>query len=683
MLLTIGSLLILAFSILFAAPYIVDFNDYRHVFEAQASKLMGRDVKVAGQVNLRFLPAPFVRFESVSIAGDDSVDRTPLIEADNFTIWLALPPLLRGTVEAREVEISQPRLNIQVHEDGGGNWEGIGNLSAELAYMPRDVALDAVRITGGEIIVRQNGQEPALGLTQVNGVLAANSLRGPYKFSGTFQSQNEAYEIRVSTSRQDDTNPMIIKSTMSTGKRGATYKFDGRVTDLAARPRLFGALSASLRLDQVIEFTPTAEPASKQAPPQTLEVGADIEILLNRVQLNNLRATFESQNRPQVIEGNIGADFFDGFKLSGQLSSKWMDFDQILGGSDSGRVSPQQVSRLFVRELGRFYNGVDGGDLRLSIGQASIGREFLSNLQFQLSKSTDTRDRVEVSAQLPGGNFASLQGDIDVGSDVPGFQGLMSVKGENLPLLTQWLFSETDDQNRVSSAFYTLGANVVLSQDKFSVSELRGEVSGSALTGSLDLEFKDVPQLTFSLDSDRVDLRNIVTGTPHVGQIIDLLKFVGSPKSPVAAADKTGKPEGSGTSSATQNSSSESSTGQNQALQAGGGQPGSVARLFRRFNGRVNVRIGQLALPESNIRDLRVKAEVDKERLQISTLDFRTDQGARLVMNGAFSELDRSPRGEIDLLMEGENGKAIAQVLNLLNFQQTEILGPQRLEALS
>ena len=701
-LLTIGSLLILAFSALFAAPYIVDFNDYRHVFEAQASKLMGRNVNVAGQVNLRFLPAPYVRFESVSIAGDDEVDRTPLIEADNFTIWLALPPLLRGTVEAREVEISKPRLNIQVHEDGGGNWEGIGNLSAELAYMPRDVALDAVRITDGEIIIRQNGQEPALGLAQVNGVLAANSLRGPYKFNGTFQSQDETYEIRVSTSRQDDTNPMIVKSTVSTAKGGATYKFDGRVTDLAARPRLFGALTASLRLDQVIEFTQTAEPASGKAPAQNLEVGADIEMLLHRVKLSNIRGTFESQNRPQVIEGNIQADFFDGFQLTGQLGSKWMDFDQIIGNSDKARVAPHQVARMFVRELSRFYNGVDGGAFKISIGQASIGQEFLSNLQIQLSKSADSRDRVEASAQLPGGNFAGLRGEIDVRSDAPAFQGQVSIKGENLPLLTQWIFSETNDQNRISSAFYTLGANVALSPDKVSVSDLRGEVSGSALSGSLDMEFSDVPKLTFSLDSDRVDLRNIVTGTPHVGQIADLLKIVDARSSFAAPAAKTGNagqsgksgtpgkiekqeiPEGTDTASSTRSSPRQSTSDQSQGVhQAGGSDPGALTRLFRRFNGRVNVRIGQLALPEANIRDLRVKAEVDREKLQISTLDFRTDQGARLVMNGAFSELARSPTGEIDLLMEGENGNAIAQILDLLNIRQTEFLGSERLAALS
>ena len=37
----ITSLLIVVFAAAFAAPYVVDWNEYRTVFEAQASKLAG------------------------------------------------------------------------------------------------------------------------------------------------------------------------------------------------------------------------------------------------------------------------------------------------------------------------------------------------------------------------------------------------------------------------------------------------------------------------------------------------------------------------------------------------------------------------------------------------------------------------------------------------------------------
>ena len=51
-LLTLTALLILVLGALFAAPLFVDWNDYRPVFEPQATKLLGREVKVGGQVHL-------------------------------------------------------------------------------------------------------------------------------------------------------------------------------------------------------------------------------------------------------------------------------------------------------------------------------------------------------------------------------------------------------------------------------------------------------------------------------------------------------------------------------------------------------------------------------------------------------------------------------------------------------
>lgn len=67
----IGSLLILALAALFAGPHFVDWNVYRGVFEEEASRILGRDVRVGGDVNLRLLPAPYVRFEKLRISRYD------------------------------------------------------------------------------------------------------------------------------------------------------------------------------------------------------------------------------------------------------------------------------------------------------------------------------------------------------------------------------------------------------------------------------------------------------------------------------------------------------------------------------------------------------------------------------------------------------------------------------------
>ena len=89
-LLFVAGLLALAMSTLFAAPYFVDWNDYRDVFEAQATKLIGRKVDVGGDVSLSLLPAPVLRFETINVA-----DAQPYVVARLLVQLEANQPRLR------------------------------------------------------------------------------------------------------------------------------------------------------------------------------------------------------------------------------------------------------------------------------------------------------------------------------------------------------------------------------------------------------------------------------------------------------------------------------------------------------------------------------------------------------------------------------------------------------------
>ncbi len=80
-LLALSALLILAISALFAAPLFIDWNEYRPVFEAKASELLGRAVKVEGPVHLVILPAPEFRFDTIKVADRAGSFEKPFLEA--------------------------------------------------------------------------------------------------------------------------------------------------------------------------------------------------------------------------------------------------------------------------------------------------------------------------------------------------------------------------------------------------------------------------------------------------------------------------------------------------------------------------------------------------------------------------------------------------------------------------
>ncbi len=57
-LLTVAGILVFILASLFAAPPLINWNDYRGVFEEEASRLLDREVRVRGKVKLRILPTP-------------------------------------------------------------------------------------------------------------------------------------------------------------------------------------------------------------------------------------------------------------------------------------------------------------------------------------------------------------------------------------------------------------------------------------------------------------------------------------------------------------------------------------------------------------------------------------------------------------------------------------------------
>ncbi|MEQ1716394.1 MAG: AsmA family protein, partial [Hyphomicrobium sp.] len=107
-LLYLGSLMAFVLAALFGVPYFIDWNGYRGVFEEEASKVLGRDVRVGGAVNVRFLPTPFVRFEKVRLSDVTGQTGEPFLRAESFTMRLAVSPLLRGAFEANEIELNKP-----------------------------------------------------------------------------------------------------------------------------------------------------------------------------------------------------------------------------------------------------------------------------------------------------------------------------------------------------------------------------------------------------------------------------------------------------------------------------------------------------------------------------------------------------------------------------------------------
>jgi uncharacterized protein involved in outer membrane biogenesis len=152
LLIAIAVFVITVVGALFAVPHFIDWNSYRGTFEEEAKNVIGREVQVDGDVKLHLLPTPYFRLEKVRIADASATLNEAFFKTDSLSIKLSIPPLLRGVVEAHEIEFQRPVLRLALDAKGGWNWQSFAQALSSAGYLPANVALTSLRIRDGVMV---------------------------------------------------------------------------------------------------------------------------------------------------------------------------------------------------------------------------------------------------------------------------------------------------------------------------------------------------------------------------------------------------------------------------------------------------------------------------------------------------------------------------------------------------
>ena len=100
-------------------PFFIDWNQFRPQFEAEASRVLGAPVRVAGALDARLLPAPSLRLREVQVGGANDLGK---IRADKLDVELSLGSLMRGEVRATELTINGAALDLGLDANGRVDW---------------------------------------------------------------------------------------------------------------------------------------------------------------------------------------------------------------------------------------------------------------------------------------------------------------------------------------------------------------------------------------------------------------------------------------------------------------------------------------------------------------------------------------------------------------------------------
>lgn len=501
----LGAALVVVLGALFAVPHFIDWNGYRGVLEEEASRVLGREVRVGGAVNVRLLPVPYLAFERLRVADPTSFSGEPLFRAESVTMWLAVPPLLRGVLEANQVELRRPEIRIAVDQNGVTNWSQVKIHKRELPFVPADVALRAVSIVDGRLSLDMNPIGEFARIEDIDGSLSGEAFDGPYKFSGSAKWDGAAREIKLATARPDADGGVRFKATVRVPANANSYVLDGRLGDLSGRPTLGGEISAKIDMEAsgTIVRADATGPTDKVRERPQLDVKARVDGGLGQLRLSAIVASFENIGQPQLVEGEARSTWGEAPSLAVTLASKWLDVDRLAG---TGAAAQPVSTALAVADTFLANLSTEGRvDARLSVDQVSIGGDTVSGLDLSLRREKGAEPRTTLRASLPGGTNIDLAGDVVRRDGQSRFKGTMMIGGSSLQRLLAWATRNEATSRSFPDGPFAVQGQLSLDPAAVSLDAARGEMAGAPLAGSIAVAHGPRRRVRVDLAGKRVD----------------------------------------------------------------------------------------------------------------------------------------------------------------------------------
>lgn len=665
LLLWIGGLLVAVLALLFGAPYVIDWNAYRGVFEEEATRVLGRDVRVGGTVNLRLLPSPYVRFEKVRISDAGAALGEPFFRAEAFTLWLSPTPLLKGAIEASEIDLDKPVLRLAVDQNGMGNWQAIKIAPGALPFMPSDVVLQQVRIRDGEVSLRTPGVAEPLALSGIDGELAASSLEGPYRFRGMLDWQGTRRELRIGTSQREADGKVRYKASVRSPDNGNVYAVDGTLSELSPRAHNTGTLTARLPLTTVFGGLMPREARSRpQRGAESIDLTAVIDSDLEGARLSNLGFAFEHDGKPQLVNGELIANWRNGLRVETRLASRWLDLDQIVGPEAGRKASPMDTVRRLIGQASLLLPRDGTSLVTFDVDQVNLGGEALSGVKLALARAGGLTSIGEFKAALPGGARGELRGTLGTstpagtGPSVPPsaaapadtvsdtFEGEVLLRGSGYQRFATWagadgLFAASTDKDTKDrpDAPFSISSRLRLEPDGVAVSNARIEIGESQILASADWRWGASPRLEISVEGQKIDIAPIAPGS------LDMTSPAPADAAPVDPAPRFAE------------------TGSVPLMRIAE-RTAAIERAVGSL--RVALKAQQLADGHTTLRDVDADLIVKGGTLTVTSAAATSPAGARVELQGELSGLQTKPAGTLRGWTSANGREAMASLLEAL-----------------
>lgn len=472
--------LILALLAALVGPFVIDWNQFRDQFEAEATRLAGAPVRVAGPLDARLLPTPTLRLRDVTVGGANDPGR---IQAAKLDVEFSLGSLMRGEWRADELSINGLSLDIGLDGNGRLDWpaSGLSNLAA--------LTIDRLNVTG-RIALHDAASRSTV---ELNDIAFAGDLRAQasaLRGDGNFSFNGNRYPFRLSAGRAADGAATRLRLNIEKAGTGLSTEFDGLLALENRSPQFDGTAALATTAAADLPRTPWRISAKVKASPM-------------QVVLDQLEASWGAEERAVKLAGSGDLRLGASPLLVAKLSGRQLDGDRVLS-SDPGQPWLPRL-RALAGDLPR-------PPLPMKVifdaEQIMLGGRPLTDVAAELhSEGKDWRvERLDLRA--PGGSRLVLSGGPATAGSADQFKGTLALDSADPDLLSAWLQGRAPAAATMPKALRLQGS-VTASFGSVAIDPLTIEADGGTLRGRIAYRGTTAEpggRIEAALTGDRIDL---------------------------------------------------------------------------------------------------------------------------------------------------------------------------------
>ena len=505
-LLSIGIAIILALLAALVGPHFVDWGQYRSTFEAEASRLTGMPVRVAGGIDARLLPTPSLVLKDVEAgAGAGAAADAPHIRARELSIEFALGPLLRAHWRASELRLRAPEIQVGVDQNGAIGWAGS---SADLN--PDQLSIDRFVIEGGRVVLSDAASGGILALDRLAFAGEFRSLLGPAKGEGTFQANGESYRYALAAGRLED-EAVKLHLEVAPDNRPWTAEADGLVRFANATPEFDG----TFKLARPAGVVDAAGHGVALIP---WRANGHVKATAANALFDKAEFQYGPDERAIRLGGAANLRFGKDPRFDAVISARQLDLDALLALPEGARRLPlaavQQLAELFTGPLKLPISGRVG----IGIDSLTLAGSPLRDVRGDLTSDARGWDLEHFEFRAPGLTSARVSGRLGFADQGVSFRGPASIEASDPKALLAWLEGRSAAAHGSAGALRASG-ELMLGSDRIAIERLKAEVDRKEFGGRLVYVYplyRQPARLELELKAAELDLDELAMLAPAI-----------------------------------------------------------------------------------------------------------------------------------------------------------------------